>query len=161
MLTLAGLGEGVAGRALVNGMARVYRLVLPTIEGDELKDVVALLGQPRIRGAFYLEDGRTISVTQQRWLDQRGVQLRGQWLRASPDRRSGLIHAVRRQLAVLGPCGPEDLLAGARRGLAGQPRRHLLPDLNGFGHWLSVQPGLELQADGTIATTATTPLAPS
>ena len=161
LLTLTGLGEGVAGRTLVNGVARVCLLVLPTLEGDDLEDVVALVGQTRVRGAFRLKDGLTISVAQQRWLEQRGVQLRGQWLLASPDRRSGLIHAVRRQLAVLGPCRPQDLLAGVRRGLAGQPRRHLLPDLNGFGHRLSVQPGLEPQAGGTIATTSTAPLHPN
>ena len=161
LLTLAGLGEGVAGRALVNGLARVYRLVLPTVEGDELADVVALLGQTRVRGAFHLEDGLTISVTQLRCLEQRGVQLRGQWLLASPDRRSGLTHAVLRQLAVLGPRTPQDLLVGARRSLVGQPRRHLLPDLNGFRHWLSVQPGLEPQDNGTVATAATTPLSPT
>ena len=161
LLAVAGLGEGVAGRALVNGMARVYRLVFPILEGDDLEDVVALLGQTRIRGAFHLQDGLTISVSQLRWLSQRGVQLRGQWLLASPDRRSGLTHAVLRQLAVLGPRTPQDLLVGARRSLVGQPRRHLLPDLNGFLQWVSVQPGLDQQPDGTIASTATAPLSPT
>ena len=154
LLHAAGLGEGTAGRSLTLGLATLYGLTQNCTESEQ-QQVRELARSARTAGA--VPSSADWSPRQVRTLRLQRVVLAGGWAVQAEDQRSKLANAVTRFLAVRRSGTPEQLLAGAQKSLSGMPQRHLLPGVEGLGHWIKAQGWLRYRA-GVVRPTVELPL---
>ena len=143
-----GLGEGRAGRRLVDALTRLYALKPVPCSLTEEAAVVALVASLQRLGV--LCDDAAWSRRQRQLLAARGICQHGRWWVRDDDRTSVLSHGVRRCLTVCGEASLGTLAQAARRGAAGLPERHLMPDPTGLTAWVMRQPWLALEPTGLV-----------